>query len=64
MEKHDVLNSRNLRETVPFPKDATVKNIHVLEYKVTIEGNEIQIFIEKYLDTGEIFLKNGWVVTK
>lgn len=45
------------------PRDA-LKNIHLLEYRTTIEAQEIQVFFEKYLDTGELFLKNGWVVTK
>ena len=64
LEDKNITNSKNLKNTVAFPKDTPVKNIHLLEYKATIEGQEIQVFIEKYLDTGEIFLKNGWIITR
>lgn len=64
LEDKNIVNQKYLKTTVALPKDASVKNIHFLEYRTTIEGQEIQVFFEKYLDTGEIFLKNGWVVTK
>lgn len=64
LENNKIVNQKNLRNTVAHPKDMPVKNIHLLEYRATIDGQEIQIFLEKYLDTGEVFLKNGWVVTR
>lgn len=64
LEENDIVNQKYLKNTVALPRDAPVQNIHLLEYKATIDGKEIQVFFEKYLDTGEIFLKNGWVVTR
>lgn len=64
LEDKNIVNQKYLKNTVALPKDTPVKNIHLLEYRTTIEGQEIQVFFEKYLDTGEVFLKNGWVVTK
>lgn len=64
LEDKKIINPNNLRNTTAFPPDKLVKNIHLLEYSANVEGHSIQIFLEKYLETGEIFLKNGWVVTK
>jgi hypothetical protein len=64
LENKNIMSSKNLRNTVALPKDTPVKSIHLLEYRATIEGQEIQAFFEKYLDTGEIFLKNAWIIKK
>jgi hypothetical protein len=64
IENKNIINPKNLRNTMGFPKDTPIKNLHLLEYKATIEGQEVQVFLEKYVDTGETFLKNGWVITR
>jgi hypothetical protein len=64
LENKNIMNLENLRSTVLFPRNAVIKNVHLLEYKAIIDGYEIQVFFEKYLDSGEIFLKNAWVITK
>lgn len=64
LEKSNIQDKKYLRTSLELPRDVPTKNIHLLEYRAKIEGQEIQVFFEKYLDSGEIFLKNGWVVTK
>lgn len=64
LEKKDIMNAKYLRNTLDLPRNTSIKNIRILEYRAMVDGEEIQAFFEKYLDTGETFLKNSWVVTK
>lgn len=64
LEERDILNPKYLRNTIELPENATVKNIYVLTHRTTFEGYKIEVIFEKYLDTGEVFLKNGWIVTE
>lgn len=64
IEEHDLINEKYLRSATQFPRNLPVKNLLLLEYKSPLGNFEVQIFLEKYMDSGEIFLKNAWVITR
>jgi hypothetical protein len=64
LEKNNIMDPKYLRTTQEFSSTIPVNKIHLLEYKATINEQHVVVLFEKYLDTGEMYLKNGWVATK
>jgi hypothetical protein len=60
LEENNVASKVNLKIHL---KLETQMFITVSEYRTTVNGYELQVFFDSYLDTGESFLKNAWVVT-
>ena len=53
-----ITNKINIHETVRHGQVA------ITEYRININGHKIAAFFENYLDTGEAFLKNAYVITR
>lgn len=64
LEKNEIVASKYFIDVREFPIHSAIKNVHILEYEATISGLKINIFIQKNLATEELFLQNGWIVTK
>lgn len=63
LENHNVMIEKNLIKLEVSTK-GPIKNIRILKYEAVIEGEKVEIFIQKNLENGEIFLRDGWVNTR
>lgn len=52
----------NLGEKYLQIYNSCLEKMTVSEYRKVVNGFELQVFFEKYLETGETFLKNAWVI--
>lgn len=62
LEEIHITDKANLKEVVKYGNNSSI-NVTLSEYRKTVTGFELQVFFENYLDTGESFLKNAWVIT-
>jgi len=59
LQKEEIISKKYLLE---FEKVAD--NIFLREYEKVIGDQTVKVFVNEYIDTGKVFLNNGWVVKK
>jgi len=59
LQKEDVISKKYILKT-----QIVRENIRLIEYKKIIRDHEVRVFVNEYIDTGKVFLNNGWVVKK
>ena len=63
LEQHNITNKKFIRGK-PFLFPATLSKIEKVRYRTTINSFEVEAEFEIYLETGETYLQDAWVVTK
>ncbi|MGA8165617.1 MAG: tetratricopeptide repeat protein [Waddliaceae bacterium] len=62
LEEIHINDKINLKEVVKYGSNSLIKTT-VSEYRKVVNGYELQVIFENYVETGESFLKNAWVIT-
>ena len=59
LENNGILSKKYLLDSESFFEGKVIRT----DYKMTINGYDVQATFETYLDTNQTFLKNAWVKT-
>lgn len=60
LEENCILSEKYLLESEKFANGKIIRT----NYQMTINGCEVKVVFETYLETNQTFLKDGWVITR
>ena len=63
LEQHNITNKKFIKGK-PFLFPSNLSKIEKVRYRTTINSFEVEAEFETYLETGESYLQDAWVVTK
>jgi len=64
LEKNKITDKKFFKQSFGFPEESVMKQIIRSDYEAQINGHLIQAVFETYVETGETFLKDAWVITR
>jgi gamma-glutamyl-gamma-aminobutyrate hydrolase PuuD len=64
LEEHQIADKQFLKESVFFPEESSIKKIIRSDHVAQINQQHVQAVFETYIETGETYLKDAWVISK